>query len=452
MNGIRSDHKKSFYNKLLSLVLPIAFQNFMLAAVSASDALMLGIISQESLSAVSLAGQVQFVLNLFIAALTIGATVLTAQYWGRDDKKAVEKILAIVLKISIVISVLFFVISTVFGSMIMRIFTSDSVLIESGTLYLRIVGISYLLTGISQIYLCIMKNTGYAVKSTVISSVAMILNIVLNAVLIFGFMGLPKLGIAGVAIATVISRIIELIWVIAESIKEGRIRLKLKYIIHIDKVLKEDFWKYALPVLGNELVWGCGFTMYSVIMGHLGSDAVAANSIANIVKNLIACVCIGIASGGGIIVGNELGKGNLKIAKEYGRRLIILSIVSGAVSGLLLLCVSPIILKYSNLTNEAYEYLKGMLIICSYYLIGKSINSTVIAGIFCAGGDSKFGFICDSVTMWIITVPLALIAAFYLKLPVIVVYFIVSLDEIVKLPAVYLNYKKYRWVKNITRI
>lgn len=451
MTEVNIDHKRSFYKKLFKLVLPIAFQNFMLAAVSASDALMLGVISQDDLSAVSLAGQVQFVFNLFILALTIGATVLTAQYWGRKDKNAIEKILSIVLKVSIVISVVFFIAATFGGKLLMRIFTSDMTLIESGALYLKIVGISYLLTGVSQIYLCIMKNTDKALKSTIISSVAMILNITLNAVFIFGTGKIPKMGIVGVAIATVISRVVELIWVIGESLKKDRIKLNRKYLLSDDKILRKDFWKYTLPVLGNELVWGCGFTMYSVIMGHLGSDAVAANSIANIVKNLIACFCIGIGSGGGIIVGNELGKGNLEIAKDYGKRIVILSIVSGVISSMLLLSITPIILKYSNLTSEAHGYLKGMLIICAYYLIGKSINSTVIAGIFCAGGDSKFGFICDTITMWVITVPLGLIAAFYFKVPVVAVYFIISLDEIVKLPAVYANYKKYNWVKNITR-
>ena len=206
-----------------------------------------------------------------------------------------------------------------------------------------------------------------------------------------------------------------------------------------------------MPILGNELVWGVGFTMYSVIMGHLGSDAVAANSIANIMKNLIACVCIGIGGASGIIVGNELGKGELEKAKYYGDSLCKLSVVGGIISGLILLIISPIILAYSNLNIEAHEYLKGMLIMCSYYLIGKSINSTVIAGVFCAGGDSKFGLKCDTVTMWAITVPLGIIAALYLKLPVLVVYFIINLDEIIKLPAVYYNYKKYNWVKDLTR-
>ena len=271
-----------------------------------------------------------------------------------------------------------------------------------------------------------------------------------NAILIFGFLFIPKMGIAGAALATVISRIIEVTWCLIEIKKNSQICTRLHNIIHNDKDLTSDFWKYTTPVLGNEIVWGVGFTTYSVIMGHLGSDAVAANSIANIVKNLVACFCLGLGSGGGIIVGNMLGAGELENAKEHGRKLCILSIFSGTITGIFLLLISPIILYITNLTPVATAYLKGMLIMCSYYMIGKSINGTTIAGIFCAGGDSKFGFICDTITMWCVTVPLGFIFAFVLKLPVLVVYFMINLDEIVKLPAVYRHYKKYLWVRDLT--
>ena len=440
-----------FYKKLGALVLPIGFQNLMLALVSASDAIMLGALNQNSLSAVSLAGQIQFIQNLILAALTIGTTVLAAQYWGKDVKKTVEKIFAYVMKLSVTISVLFFLGAAVIPSALMGIFTSDAELIQLGKGYLQTVAVSYLLTGVSQIYLCIMKNCGEATKSTLISMVAVILNIVLNAALIFGLWGMPKMGIPGAAVATVIARIVEFFLVIIESLKYDRVRLRICYLLYANRQLRKDYWKYTLPVLGNELVWGGGFTMYSVIMGHLGTDAVAANSIANIVKNLIACFCTGIGSGGGILVGNELGRGKLEIAKEYGDRLGKISILCGMISGAVLLGCSPLILHVSNLSIQAHTYLMGMLFMCTYYIIGKSINSTVIAGIFCAGGDSKFGFLCDTITMWLVTVPIGLIAAFWLKLPVLVVYFIINMDEIIKLPAVYKHFRKYQWVRDLTR-
>ena len=445
--------KRIFYRKLWGLVFPIAIQNLMTALVSASDAFMLGFVSQTSLSAVSLATQIQFVHNLFMLALTIGATTLAAQYWGKGDTDSVEEILAIVLKISMAVSVVFFIAAMFFSGFLMRIFTNDIKLIQAGIPYLRIVSVSYLFMGFSQIYLCIMKNSGRTAKSTIYGSVAVVINIGFNVIFIFGLAGFPAMGIAGAALATTVSRALELLLTIYENMHRSLVCVRLKYIRNSSKKLKKDFWHYTTPVLGNKLVWGCGFTMFSVIMGHLGSDAVAANSVANILKNIIACVCNGIGIGAGIIVGNELGKGEMERAREYGNRLFKLAVFAGAVSGLILLAVSPVLRIFTgSLSAQAHSYLKNMMYICTYYMIGKSVNATVIAGVFCAGGDTKFGLKCDAVTMWVILIPIGMITAFVLKLPIMVVYFIISMDEIIKLPAVYRHYKKYNWVRNLTEL
>ncbi|MBQ1553915.1 MAG: MATE family efflux transporter [Clostridia bacterium] len=444
--------KTQFYRKLFSLVLPLALQNLMSAIVSASDAVMLGFLNQDSLSAVSLATQVQFVLNLFFVALTIGTTILAAQYWGKGDIAAVEKTLGIATQFSLLISFVFFTAALGCPSLLMRIFTNEAALIALGIPYLRIVSFSYLLMGFSQIYLCIMKNSGRTLRSTVYSSAAMLLNLLLNAMLIFGFAGIPALGIEGAAYATLIARLVEAVLVLLENGGNVAVRIRLSYLIKADKILQRDFIKYTTPMLLNELAWGCGFTMFSVIMGHLGNDAVAANSVANIVKNIIACVCLGIGTGSGIMVGNELGSGHMERAKRCGDRLSRLSILAGAVTGgIILLCIPLIMRMTFTLSETAAGYLNIMLLVCSYYIIGKSINCTVIAGIFPAGSDTRFGLICDTVTMWCIVVPAGLIAAFVLKLPVIGVYLVLNTDEIIKLPVVYWYYKKYKWLKNITR-
>ena len=362
---------KNFRKKLLALVLPITFQQLMLAVVSASDALMVGVIGQDLLSAVSLASQVTFVYNLFFAALTIGTSMFVAQYWGKGDKNAIERILGIVLRTSMLVSAVFFAGTMFTPELLMRIFTEDPVLTVYGTDYLRIVSVTYLMCGISQIYLCIMKNSGLAAKSMVISSTAAGLNIILNAVLIYGLFGAPRMEAAGAAAATALSRVAELAWVLLELRKKGRIKIRLRYILHPDQPMRREFWHYTFPVLGNELVWGGGFTMYSVIMGHLGTDAVAANSIANIVKNLIASLAMGIGNGGAIIVGNELGAGKLEKAKLYGGKLCRIAVISGICSGIFLLAVSPAVLLVSDLSPTAEEYLKWMLVMCSYYMIGK---------------------------------------------------------------------------------
>ncbi len=442
---------REFYGKLAGLVLPIAVQNLMTALVSASDALMLGFLNQDSLSAVSLASQITFVLNLFYSALTIGTTVLAAQYWGKGDRPSVEQVLAVAVKFSMGVSAAFFAAALLVPEALMRIFTKEAPLIGLGASYLRAVSWSYLFMGFSQIYLCIMKNSGQAFRSTVYGSVSVVLNILLNALLIFGFLGFPQMEIVGAAVATVIARGAELLLTLAENRKKDVVRLRRKYVFAKNARLRGDFIRYTSPVMINELIWGCGFTMFSVIMGHLGSDAVAANSIANIVKNLVFCLCTGIGVGSGIIVGNELGAGRLERARVYGGRLCRLSVAAGALSGCVLLAASPAVFAFAgNLTEQAREYLQVMLFICAYYMIGKAVNTTVVAGIFCAGGDTWFGPVCDLIFMWLVIVPIGWAAAFWWKLPVTAVYFLLSLDEFVKIPAVYLRYKKYRWVRNLT--
>ena len=446
------NRKHEFYRSLFSLVLPIAMQNLMTALVSASDALMLGFLNQTALSAVSLATQVQFVLNLFFAALTIGTTVLAAQYWGKQDARTVEHILAMALRCSVLVSLGFFAAAFFAPELLMNIFTDETELIAAGIPYLKAVSWSYLFMGVTQVYLCVMKNSGRTLQSAIYGSSALLLNILLNAILIFGLLGFPKMGIIGAALATTISRAVEFLLVLIENLRPGVVRIRLHLMIAKMDGLKRDFYHYTLPVLANELVWGCGFTMFSVIMGHLGSDAVAANSIANIIKNIIASFCLGIGTGSGILVGSELGRGSLSLAKEYGGRLCRTALLAGAVSGGVILAGTPFLFIIAgNLSDQAQGYLKVMLYICSYYMIGKSINSTVVAGIFCAGGDTRFGLLCDAVAMWAIIIPIGWIAAFVIKLPVLTVYFLLNLDEFVKLPAVCWHYKKYRWIKNLTQ-
>lgn len=436
----------------IKIVIPIALQNLLTSLVSASDALMLGGLSQTALSAVSLASQVSFVLSLFYMALTIGTTVLSAQYFGKGEVNKVEEVLCIALRYSAAISVIFWAAALFCPQWLMRIFTGEEELISSGAIYLRVVSWSYLCMGITQIYLCTMKNTGRTLKSTAYATAAMLLNLVLNALLIYGLCGFPKLGIQGAAVATVIARAWELLLVMYENRRKDAAKFSMKGLLSAGKEMNHDYVRYTSPVLANSLAWGCGFTMFTVIMGHLGSDAVAANSLANIVKNITASVCLGIGAGSGIVVGNVLGSGKLEEAKTLGGRLCRLSILAGVITGIVILAVSPLVIAGSvSLTQNARDYLRVMLMICSYYIIGKSINSTVISGIFCAGGDTRFGMICDTITMWVIVVPLGLLAAFVWKLPVLWVYFLLNTDEIIKLPVVYWYYKKYRWIKNITK-
>ena len=443
--------QRYFRNMIFAMVLPIAFQNFMTAAVSASDAIMLGFLEQEALSAVSLAGQVTYVFNLFIMVIVQGTTVLTAQYWGKGNPSAVEKILAIALRYILLISAVFWAASFFFPEYLMKIFTNETALIQKGALYLRIAGFSYIATGFSQVYFCIMKNTGKTVKSTVIGSSAMVLNLVLNTLLIFGLAGFPMLGIRGAAIATSLSTWIQFFWVLAETSKKDSVKIQPVYLLKRDMLLFNDFKKYTLPIVGNIFFWGGGMTLFVIIIGHLGNDAVAANSIANIVKNIITCVTKGIGTAGAILAGNELGRNRTETAKLYAKDSAVLSGVLGVVSGFILFMLRPLILRAVTLTPAASGYLSGMLLICCFYVIANAINNTVIGGIFCAGGKAIVPCVCDAIILWLILAPVGSVAAYYWQLPVLTVYFILSLDEYIKLPIGFWYFKTYKWVQNLTR-
>ena len=442
--------KADFRRRLLKLILPITFQQIMLGLVSASDALMLGALTQDALSAVSLASQVSFVENMFLAALTTGLSILAAQYWGKGDVGAVERVFAYAMKMTAALSAVFFLAALLLPAGLMRIFTNEEPLIRRGAVYLRAVSPSFLLTGVAQVYQTALKNSGRAGIASAVSCTSVVVNIALNALLIFGLLGLPRMEIAGAALATVLARVMEAVWCVAETARPGRAKLRWKNLVHDDTLLRGDFWKYTLPLLGNQLVWGVGFTMYSVIMGHLGTDAVAANSVANIVKNLLSSLCFGLGLGGGILLGNELGAGRLERAKEYGGRLCHLALGCGVLSALALLAVTPVILAVTDLSARAAYYLKWMLVMCTYNMVGMAMNVMTINGVFPAGGDSRFGFYCDTVVMWCFSVPAGFFTAFVLKWPVLAVFFLINLDEMVKLPAVYRHYRKYRWVKDLT--
>lgn len=442
---------KEFFKKLMALTLPLAFQGLMLASVAAADAIMLGSIEQNAMSAVSLATQIQFVQNMIISSIVAAAGILGAQYWGKKDTDTLNKILGITLRVCGLVSIIFFIGCVFFPEYLMLLFTNETELISIGVGYLKIAGWSYLITAVSQSYLAIMRVSDHATDCAKISSLAVVLNIILNAILIYGLFGAPQMGVRGAALATLIARIVEVTWAVGISFKAGYIQLKFKSLLYSKKELMNDFRKCYLPLVGGALLWGVGFTSYSAFMGHLGTDAAAANSVAAVVRDLICCMCNGLASGGGILVGNELGAGNLELGKKYGDWTARLAFVCGFLSSVIMFALTPVILLFVKLTDNANHLLLQMMLVMSVYMIGRAVNTIIINGIFAAGGDTIFDVYSLLVTMWMLAVPLAAIGTFYAGWPVWVVYACTCLDEVGKIPWVIIHYKKYKWVKDLTR-
>ncbi len=443
--------QRQFYSQIWKLIIPIVIQNLLSAAVNSADVVMLNYVGQSAISAVSLAAQYAQILFMFFYGLGTGASILCAQYYGKGEWEPVRAIEGIAMRISLTASVVFAIAAVTVPEPMMKIFTNDGELIRLGAEYLRIVSIAYLCWGIIEVYLSILRSVGKAVITMSLNVLAFSLNIILNAVFIFGLFGAPKLGAAGVAIATSVSRVVELAACIIVSARTEEIKLNPAYMFIRSRLLFQDFVKLAVPALLNDILWGVAFSMYSVIIGHLGTDAVAANSLVTVVRNFGTVFCFGVASAGGILVGNVLGENKIEKARDYTSRVMRLTIATGIAGGLVVLAITPLVLRFADLSDTAMGYLKVMLMINSYYVIGIAVNTTLIAGIFRAGGDSRFGCICDGITMWCYAVPLGFFAAFVLKLPVLWVYFLLCTDEFAKWPAVIRRYRSGKWLNNITR-
>lgn len=443
---------KAFYKMVFALVMPMAVQNLINTAITSADVMMLGKVGETVLSASSLAGQVQFILSLIFFGITSGAAVLTAQYWGKQDTKTIEKIMGIAMRFSLIISLIFTVIVLVFTKPVMHIFTNEEAVVAEGVKYLRIIAFSYIPIAITMVYLNIIRSIEKVVISTIVYSNSLILNVALNAVLIFGLGPFPALGIRGAAIATLITRIVELIIVViyAKYINKV-ITFEAKDLLVRDSLLLKDFLKYASPVIANELFWGAACSMNAVIIGHIGSSVVAANSVAQVTRQLAMVMAFGIANATAIIIGKTIGENNEKLAEEYGKRFLRLSIYAGLLGSVIVLIVRPIVMSTLTLSPEAVDYLSMMMFVMTYFTFAQSINTTLVVGVFRAGGDTKFGLVLDVSTMWGGSILLGAIAAFILKWPVTIVYILLMCDEIIKLPLTYYRYKSKKWLCNITR-
>lgn len=444
--------RSGFYPQIGKLVIPIVLQNLLSAAVNSADVVMLNFVGQSSISAVSLASQYASILFMVFYGLGTGATMLCAQYFGKGDQKAINVVEGIALRFSMVISAVFALCAITIPEWMMRLFTPDQELISLGASYLRILSVAYLCWGVIEVYLAVLRSIGRVGVSTALNTFAFTLNILLNAVFIFGLFGAPKLGVVGVAVATSFSRVLELILCFVVSARSKDVKLRFSYLFLRNKALFQDFMKMSLPALLNDVVWGLGFSMYSVIIGqYLGTDMVAANSLVTVVRNLGTVFCFGVASAGGILLGQKIGENRLEEAESDGKKLMKLTVITGAIGGVIVLIAMPIVLNFANLTPQGMGYLKVMLLINSYYIMGAAVNTTLIAGVFRAGGDSRFGFWCDLIDMWVYAVPLGFFAAAVLKLPPLWVYFLLCTDEFVKWPWVIRRYRSKKWLKNITR-
>lgn len=446
------NERKAFYKMAFALLLPMALQNLINVGVSSIDVLMLGKVSETVLSAASLASQVQFIMMLVFFGLTSGASVLTAQYWGKRDTDSIVKIMGICMRFSLIVAVFFTIVVFIFPSQIMSVFTDEKPVIAEGVRYLRIISFSYIFMSITMIYLNIMRSVERVVVSSVVYLISLVSNVIIAALFIFGLFGLPKLGIEGAAIASLASRGIELLAVIIYALKFNNVlHFKLSSLLVRDKYLFRDFLYYSIPVVINELMWGAGVSANAAVIGHMGSSAVSANSVAQVARQLATVIAFGLANATAISVGKVIGENKLETAKKYSSRFIKMSVVAGLFGAVLILIARPIAMSVMDLKSQTKDYLSIMMYVMSYFVVAQAVNTTLIVGVFRAGGDTRFGLYLDVTTMWGGSILFGALGAFVFKWSVPVVYIILMCDEIIKIPIVYFRYKSRRWLNNVTR-
>lgn len=443
---------KEFLKIVFGLAFPIALQNLINTGVTTADVVMLGKVGETALSSGSLAGQVQFVMNLMIFGMSSGASVLTAQYWGKKEIRTIEKIFSMTVSFALMAGFLFFIAGEFFSEQLMHIFSSEDEVIANGAAYLRIVAFGYPISAFTTGYLYLMRSIERVKIGTAVFSGSLAANVILNAVFIFGLAGAPAMGVRGAALATFLSRCLEFVIVLVYIWKGNRqVRLRPEYFIRWDSLLLKDFLVLSIPVVLNETLWGAGMSANAAILGQLGSAAAAANSVVRVIRELVMVMSIGLSAATAVLVGKAIGEKKMELAEIYARRMVILSIgVTACASALMLLLRRPIV-EALTLGPEAREYLLFMLIILAFYSLCQSITCPVIVGVLRSGGDTRFGLILEGLALWAGSVLPGAVGAFIFRLPVKAVFMLLMLDEFIKLPFAWWRYRTKVWLKDLTR-
>ncbi|MGU8355005.1 MATE family efflux transporter [Clostridium perfringens] len=443
---------KRFYRLLFSIALPIAVQNLITFMVSMVDTLMVGALGEIQLSAVSIANNLFFVLTILMFGLAGGSNIMISQYWGKGNVKTIHKILAIMYRVCLLITGIFIFIALFLPKYFMGIFTTDKAVIDFGASYLRIVCIGYLFYSITNCTIMMLRSVKTVSISIIVYTASLVVNSILNWIFIFGNLGAPELGIRGAAIATVCARITEFsIVLVFMFIYERKIGLKIEHLLKIDKEILKDYVGLCTPVLCNELLWAIGASMISVIVGRMGTEVVAANSINGVAHQFVTVFIFGMSNATAVIIGNTIGEGKKEKAKEYAYSIGIFSVVMGCISGLMILLIKPFVVNFYNVSYSTKLIAMEIMTVTSGIIVFQSLASNFMMGVLRGGGDAKFVLINDLIFMWLVAIPGGFFVAFVLELPVALVFLVIKCDEILKsLTSVY-RVISGKWVNDVTK-
>ncbi|HNZ83576.1 MAG TPA: MATE family efflux transporter [Sedimentibacter sp.] len=444
---------KTFLKAMIAIALPITLQNLVASSVNMLDTLMITSLGEESLAAVGLANQVFFFYAVTIFGVATGSSVFVSQFWGKGDVKNIGRILGISLAITSVLGALFTLAALFVPEFIMKIFSEDSEVIRLGVDYLRIVSLSYIITGISFAYAVASRSIGQAKMPMIASIVSFLVNLIFNYLLIFGKFGFPQLGVKGAAYGTIIARAAEIglmLYSIYSNKNNNPLAHSFKSMTDWTGDFIRKYFKTAYPVILNEALWSLGTVLYSLAYAKIGTEAAAAVQILNTVQNIFMVLSRGLANACTVMVGNKIGADEEDEAVVYADNFMILSAALGLVLGVLIYFSKDLILIFfRNLTPSMYNTSRNLLIVLAASFFIRSFNGTLIVGVLRGGGDTRFSMLLEMGSVWLVGVPLAFLGALVFRFPVYYVFLLVNIEEIVKAAIGILRVKSKKWVTNI---
>lgn len=442
---------REYFVLLLKIGLPIALQNFIMSSLNMVGTVMVGQLGETMVASVGVANQIFFLMNLLVFGVVSGSAIFTAQFWGKRDITNIRKVLSISILLAVAGATLFFVASEVFPAYILGIYSKDPDVVKAGSEYLRIMAISFIFFAITTTFATVLRSTGDVRTPLIVSISALSLNTLLSYLLIFGKFGFPQMGIRGAAVGIVVARVIEcLALLIITYRRDLPAAARLHDLRSIDIRFARQVLKPVLPVTVNELLWAFGATAYSVIYARIGTDAMAAMSIVSSIDNLGLVLFFGISSACAILVGNRIGAGDQEMAFRYAVRSLGLGVGLAVVIGGIVLLVSRPILTLYKVSPEVLLEARRILTVIACFLWLRISNLIYYVGILRSGGDTRYAFIFDVGTIWLVGVPMASLAAFVLHLPVHLVYLFVMSDELTKSIAGLLRLVSKKWIHDLT--
>ena len=446
--------EKTFYKSFMILALSLALQNLLTYGVNMMDTVMLGRYSQDAMGGVSLCNQVQYLLQMLVVGAGEGAVVLGSQYWGKGNLKPIPHIIGVALRFGGSLAVILFGIVLFFPTQLLRLLSNDSAVIAEGAKYFQIICFTYIIFTVTNILVASLRSIGIVKIGYIISGSTLVINVCLNYCLIYGNFGFPELGVRGAAIATLVSRCVELLIVIYYlKYKEHKLHLTLTKLLHIDTSYIRDYTRVSSPVLINQALWGVAQMVQTGILGHLGGDVTAANAIAVQVFQVLSVVAYGAASASGIVVGRTIGEGDAQRLHPLVNTLQILFLTIGLCSGFLIFILrAPILMVFGGtLTKRAYELSRQFMLVLSITTVGTSYQMACDNGIIRGGGDTAFSAKMNLISMWLIIVPFSAMAAFWWKCAPVIVFFLLKWDQLYKAIPVVIRLRSWKWVKKVTR-